>query len=80
MSSSKEVQNAQAAAAAKAVAKEKTVPAAGAAATPDGHPATIFDKIIAGEIPATILHDDDVCLAFRDVTPQAPVRLNSLQS
>ena len=35
--------------------------------------ATIFDKIIAKEIPAQILHEDDVCLAFRDVSPQAPV-------
>jgi len=39
----------------------------------DGQPSTIFDKIISGDIPATIIHDDEICLAFRDVTPQAPV-------
>ena len=34
--------------------------------------ATIFTKIIAREIPAEILHEDDVCLAFRDINPKAP--------
>ena len=34
---------------------------------------TIFSKIIAGEIPADILYDDDVCLAFRDINPRAPI-------
>jgi histidine triad (HIT) family protein len=34
--------------------------------------ATIFTKIIAKEIPADILYEDDVCLAFRDIKPQAP--------
>jgi histidine triad (HIT) family protein len=33
---------------------------------------TIFSQIIAKEIPADILHEDDVCLAFRDIKPQAP--------
>jgi len=33
---------------------------------------SIFTKIIAREIPAEILHEDDVCLAFRDINPQAP--------
>lgn len=33
---------------------------------------TIFDKIIAKEIPADIIHEDDQCLAFRDIAPQAP--------
>ena len=36
---------------------------------------TIFDKIIAKEIPAEIVHEDDHCLAFRDVAPQAPVHV-----
>jgi len=36
---------------------------------------TIFDKIIAKEIPADILHEDDHCLAFRDVAPQAPTHV-----
>ncbi|MCW8109405.1 histidine triad nucleotide-binding protein [Alteromonas ponticola] len=34
---------------------------------------TIFTKIINREIPADILYEDDVCLAFRDVNPQAPI-------
>jgi histidine triad (HIT) family protein len=33
---------------------------------------SIFTKIIDREIPADILYEDDVCLAFRDVNPQAP--------
>jgi histidine triad (HIT) family protein len=36
---------------------------------------TIFGKIIRGEIPAQIVHDDDRCLAFHDVAPQAPVHV-----
>ena len=33
---------------------------------------TIFKKIIDKEIPADIVYEDDICLAFRDSTPQAP--------
>lgn len=33
---------------------------------------TIFEKIIAREIPAEILHEDELCVAFRDVAPKAP--------
>lgn len=36
---------------------------------------TIFTKIIAREIPADIVYEDDQCLAFRDVNPQAPVHV-----
>jgi histidine triad (HIT) family protein len=36
---------------------------------------TIFGRIIRGEIPARIVHDDDLCLAFHDVSPQAPVHV-----
>ena len=32
---------------------------------------TIFDKIVAKEIPATIIHEDDLCLAFRDINAVA---------
>ena len=39
----------------------------------DGQPPTIFDKIISGEIPAEKIHDDELCIAFRDVNPQSPV-------
>jgi histidine triad (HIT) family protein len=36
---------------------------------------TIFTKIIQKEIPADIVYEDDVCIAFRDVNPQAPVHV-----
>ena len=36
---------------------------------------TIFTKIIDREIPAEIVYEDDLCLAFRDITPQAPVHV-----
>lgn len=36
---------------------------------------TIFDKIIRKEIPARIAYEDDQCLAFHDVNPQAPVHI-----
>lgn len=34
---------------------------------------TIFDKIISKEIKADIIYEDELCLAFNDVAPQAPV-------
>ena len=36
---------------------------------------TIFEKIVAREIPAKIVHEDDDVLAFHDVNPQAPVHV-----
>jgi hypothetical protein len=33
---------------------------------------TIFDKIISKDIPANIIYEDEQCMAFRDITPQAP--------
>lgn len=36
---------------------------------------TIFSKIIAREIPADIVYEDEQCLAFKDVNPQAPVHI-----
>ena len=36
---------------------------------------TIFTKIIEREIPADIVHEDDLCLAFHDVSPQAPTHV-----
>ena len=36
---------------------------------------TIFKKIIDREIPADIIHEDELCLAFRDVNPQAPTHV-----
>ncbi|MBD2453245.1 histidine triad nucleotide-binding protein [Nostoc sp. FACHB-87] len=36
---------------------------------------TIFSKIIRREIPANIVYEDDLALAFTDVNPQAPVHI-----
>ncbi len=36
---------------------------------------TIFGKIIRREIPANILHEDDLCLAFTDIAPVAPTHI-----
>jgi histidine triad (HIT) family protein len=37
--------------------------------------ATIFSKIIAREIPTDIVYEDELCLAFKDINPQAPVHV-----
>ena len=36
---------------------------------------TLFEKIVAREIPAGIVYEDDEVLAFRDINPQAPVHV-----
>jgi histidine triad (HIT) family protein len=36
---------------------------------------TIFSKIIRREIPANIVYEDDLALAFTDITPQAPTHI-----
>ncbi|MCS7008634.1 MAG: histidine triad nucleotide-binding protein [Chthoniobacterales bacterium] len=36
---------------------------------------TIFEKICAKEIPAKIVLEDDECVAFHDINPQAPVHV-----
>ena len=36
---------------------------------------TLFKKIIDRELPADIVYEDEVCLAFRDIAPQAPTHL-----
>lgn len=36
---------------------------------------SLFTKIINREIPADIVYEDDLCLAFRDIQPKAPVHL-----
>ena len=36
---------------------------------------TIFSKIIRKEIPADIVYEDDLCLAFRDINAQAPTHI-----
>jgi histidine triad (HIT) family protein len=36
---------------------------------------TVFKRIIDREIPADIVYEDDLCLAFRDINPQAPTHV-----
>jgi len=36
---------------------------------------TLFEKIIAREIPAQIVYEDDLVIAFRDIKPQAPTHV-----
>ena len=36
---------------------------------------SIFDRIIRREIPADIVHEDEHVVAFRDISPQAPVHV-----
>ena len=36
---------------------------------------TLFEKIAAREIPASIVYEDDVVLAFRDINPKAPTHV-----
>lgn len=38
-------------------------------------PETIFSKIIRREIPADIVYEDDLAIAFRDINAQAPVHI-----
>ncbi|MBU1194763.1 MAG: histidine triad nucleotide-binding protein [Proteobacteria bacterium] len=35
----------------------------------------LFCKIIHKEIPSEFLHEDDICVVFRDINPEAPVHL-----
>ncbi len=35
----------------------------------------IFCKIAAGQIPAAKVYEDDICLAFNDLNPQAPTHI-----
>ena len=41
---------------------------------------TLFAKIIDRQIPADIVYEDDLCLAFRDVNPQALPNSNFARS
>jgi len=36
---------------------------------------TLFEKIANREIPADIVYEDDICLCFHDIDPQAPIHL-----
>lgn len=35
----------------------------------------LFCKIVEGEIPAARVHEDEVCVAFNDISPQAPTHI-----
>lgn len=35
----------------------------------------LFCRIVAGEVPATFVHQDDLVLAFRDINPKAPTHI-----
>ena len=35
----------------------------------------LFCKVASGDIPATLVHEDDDLVAFRDISPQAPVHI-----
>ena len=36
---------------------------------------TLFEKIIAREVPSDVLYEDDAIIAIRDIAPQAPIHL-----
>ena len=36
---------------------------------------TLFEQIINREVPAQIIHEDDQCVAIRDINPQAPIHV-----
>ena len=36
---------------------------------------TLFTKIIDRKIPADIVYEDELCLAFKDINPQAPLHI-----
>lgn len=46
-------------------------------AAPEGapQPDCLFCRIVAGEIPATVVHDGPLVLGFRDIGPQAPTHV-----
>ncbi|KAK3432364.1 hypothetical protein EUGRSUZ_E04251 [Eucalyptus grandis] len=58
----------------KATSSEEDAAKAAAVVADTGAP-TIFDKIIAKEIPSTIVYEDEKVLAFRDISPEAPVHV-----
>jgi len=35
----------------------------------------LFCRMVAGEVPATVVHDDEQTFAFRDINPQAPTHV-----
>ena len=41
----------------------------------DAQPGCLFCRIVAGDVPATKLFDDDLVVAIRDINPQAPTHM-----
>ncbi|XP_009606620.1 14 kDa zinc-binding protein [Nicotiana tomentosiformis] len=58
-----------------AAAHDEEAAARTAAVNADTGAPTIFDKIIAKEIPASVVYEDEKVLAFRDINPQAPIHV-----
>lgn len=56
-------------------ASDEEASARAAALNADSEAPTIFDKIITKEIPSTIVYEDEKVLAFRDISPEAPVHV-----
>ena len=50
-------------------------PALGNPATRHTDPDCLFCKIIAGDIPSAVVHEDEATFAFRDLEPQAPTHV-----
>ena len=50
-------------------------PSRAAEATRAAEPSCLFCRIVAGEIPATLVHDDDLVVAIRDIAPRAPTHV-----
>ena len=44
-------------------------------ATTERDPSCLFCRIVAGEIPSTTVHDDDLVLVIKDIAPRAPTHL-----
>jgi len=57
------------------MADEATKDAAAAAAGEDTAPDSIFGKMVRKEIPCDTVYEDDLCLCFKDINPQAPVHM-----
>ena len=57
------------------MSSEVEASAAAASSDPAINPAapTFFDKLVKKEIPATIIYEDDICMAFNDINPQGKV-------
>lgn len=53
---------------------EEILATSAASSDPALNPAlpTFFDKLVSKEVPCDILFEDDVCMAFRDISPQGP--------